>query len=149
MLVALPSDLAEGQWVRKPESLLNKGHEYKGADPEMKNPDNYSLTWGNSLAIETQGPIYAQIASLRILMGIDKATVPKDHVRAKKYNLICKNVFEPKLFRPYLEAFSKWADVSQQQTENFLAVLIYAENDLIKNRSVPDHGSSIPHPRDL
>lgn len=66
MLVTNTDNMADAQWVRKPQSLIMKGNHYVGNKEEfIKDDELYSSYWASSLKQETNGPIYTEIAELR------------------------------------------------------------------------------------
>jgi hypothetical protein len=118
ILVPNPSNPIESQLVRKPESVLYKGHRYYGQQKELKeDPKKYSFLWASSLKGETKGPIYRQLAEIRFIMAEGREADPKLDI--KKHNIICKNDYNPKLEESFLTEFAFWHGCTYGQIEKF------------------------------
>lgn len=102
ILVANPTKILSAQWVRKPESLLYKGHRYYGNEPVFEDPRVYSATWAECLALESQGPVYCEIALIRKKMAKGSMSVNVE----KRYNLVCYNKFNASLAEHYLRSIA-------------------------------------------
>jgi len=155
ILIVEPQYPAHGQWVRKPESLLHKGHFYVGNKAELVNdPELYSSMWAAGVAGESKGPIYLEIAMLRNRMGKYKFDPYKhSHLIEHKWNLNCKNDFDPMLTNAYIREIAASLRVSQKSVLDFWKCLIdmltWYQTPGVGHIELPlpeliDHWTSIP-----
>jgi len=142
MLVVDPNLPEKAHWVRKPESVLYKGHRYFGYQEDLKIPENYSKVWASGLLNETAGPIYRQLGLIRESMGRESISEDLTH---KVRNFVCKNEEDEHLDIRYRMEFSFWQGCSMQATTAFEACL---DNILkyFEKTKVPI-GTVIPDPR--